>query len=98
MIPEKHRGDTVKAKAVKLIFVEPEAAVGKKKMNDARLAVVEAAAIPCAVPSLGARMKILPRSAIETSYTVALVFDSMRVDYIHNDAKPHAVRCINERL
>ena len=55
----KHAGDAVEAKAVQLIFVEPEAAVGKQKMQNLILAVIETARIPQLVTSAGSVVKVL---------------------------------------
>ena len=52
VVPEEHRGNAVEAIAVETVLVEPEAAVREKEMENVGLAVVEAAAVPGAMPAL----------------------------------------------
>ena len=65
MVPEKHRGNAVEAVAVEAVFIEPEAAVREEEVDDVGLPVVEAAAVPRAVPPLGAGMEVLVVRSVE---------------------------------
>ena len=67
-------------------------------MQHLRLAVVEAARVPRAVPALGAVVEILVGRAVEEREAVPLVLHGVRVDEVHDDPQPHPVRCVDEAL
>ena len=92
----EHTGDTVEAEAVEAILLDPKAAVGEQKMLHIQLAVVEAARVPGVVVAPVAVVKELVACAIELREPFHRVLDGMRVDDIHDDEEPHAVRDIDQ--
>ena len=98
MIPEEHGRHAIKPEAVKMVLVKPKAAIRQEKVQDIRLPVVEASAIPGRMPALHPRMKVLVVRPVEERQTVALVLDGMGMDKVHNDPQPHSMRRINQGL
>jgi hypothetical protein len=73
----EHAGNAVKTKTVKAVFIEPEPAVGKKKMKHLEFSVVKASGIPGLMNSPGSFMKILMSRSVESAQPLHLVGDTV---------------------
>ncbi|MPN08292.1 hypothetical protein SDC9_155574 [bioreactor metagenome] len=98
VVAVKHAGDAVEAKAVDVVFVEPEAAVGEQELEHFRLFIIEAERIPGAVFAAFAGIKILLAGAVETAETLDLVAHRVGVNQIHDHPQPHAVGGVDQPL
>ena len=68
-----HRGHTIKAEAIKIIYIQPILAVRQEEVQHLILAIVEAQTIPCWVLTTRTAVEILIWRAIEIAQTLQLV-------------------------
>ena len=80
----EHRGDTVEAESVEVIFLKPILAVGEQEVEHIVLAIVEAKAVPCRMLVAVARIEILVGVASEIAKSLNFVLHCMRVYNIHD--------------
>ena len=98
MVMVHHGRNAVETVSVETVFIQPEAAVGKKEMQHFRLAVVETARIPCGVPPPRTGMEIQAVLSVKKRKTIAFVLDGMGMDKVHYDTQSHPMRSVDKRL
>ena len=92
----EHRGDSIKAESIEMIFAEPIFAVAQKKVQHLVLTIIKAQAVPCRMLPTLTWIEILVRVASKIAQTLNLVLHSMRVNYIHDNSHTVLVSCVDE--
>ena len=93
-----HAGHAVKAEAVEMVFLQPEAHVGEQKVHHAVLAVVKHLAAPRRVIARAAVLEELIVAPVKAVDALGGILDCVGVHQIEQDAQPHRVRLVNQRL
>ena len=86
MVGVQHASDTVKAEAVKLVLVHPEAQVAQQEAKNFMTAIVEQSAVPKLVSSSGTLVEVLRIATIKLIQTIQHVLRSMAVNDIQQDS------------
>ena len=95
MVLVHHTRHTVKAEAVKLELLDPEAQVAEQEAQHLVVAVVEEAAVPELVAAAGALVEVEVVSTIELVEAIQDVLARMGVDNIKEDGDTQSVSRIN---
>ena len=94
----EHRGYTIEAETIEVVFAEPVLAVAQEEVHHLILTIVEAETVPSWMLMSVARIEVLVRITGKIAETFHLVLHCMRVNDIHNDSYAILMGCINERL
>ena len=98
MVVVHHARDTVKAEAVKLVLLHPEAEVAEQESKDLMMAVVEQTAVPQFMPTASAFMEVEVVRAIEVVEPVENVLAGVRVDDVKENGNSHPVSSVDQLL
>ena len=93
-----HTGHAVKAEAVEMIFLQPEAHVGEQEMHHAVFAVVKDLAAPSRMIARAAGLEELIVASVKAVDALGGVFHRMGMHQIEQHAQPQRVRLVNQRL
>ena len=94
----EHRGHSVEAETVELVFIEPEFAVAQQEIDYGIFSIVEAERIPCRVLASAVAVEVLVVAAVEASQTLHLVFHGVGVYDIHNHRQAMGVGIVDKML
>lgn len=98
MVEVHHAGDTVKAEAIKAIFLHVEAQIAQQEAHGLVAVVVEQTRVPKVMAAFTALVEVLVIASVKVVESVQNVLAGVRVDDIEKDRDSQSVSSVNQLL
>lgn len=93
-----HGGDTIEAKAIKLVFLHIESQVAHQEPHGLIAPIVEQSRVPELVATLGTGMEVLVVASIKVVESIEDIFAGVRVHNIEQDGDAESMGLVDQFL